>query len=349
VSIGRTGRATPYAVLEPVFVGGVTVSQATLHNEDQVRAKDVRPGDTVIVRRAGDVIPEVLGAVVAERPPGTEPWQFPTECPCPLRSRLVRPEGEAEHRCIHPECPVQRQTAIEHFASRSAMDIDALGEKRIAQLIEAGMVASVADLYDLDWDAVAKLDRMGEQSAANLRASIEASRRRPLSRLLVGLNIRHLGPAGAEALASAFGSLDAIMEASVEQLADTEGVGPVIARSVHTWFSDPANRQLVERLRAAGLQFVDERGGDGRSRVLAGKSVVVTGTLRNYTREEAEEAIKARGGKSPGSVSKKTTALVVGESPGASKVTKAEQLGVPILDEAGFEHLLETGELPSEG
>src|SRR5690606_11490395 len=172
------------------------------------------------------------------------------------------------------------------------------------------------------WDAVAKLDRMGEQSAANLRASIEASRRRPLSRLLVGLNIRHLGPAGAEALASAFGSLDAIMEASVEQLADTEGVGPVIARSVHTWFSDPANRQLVERLRAAGLQFVDERGGDGRSRVLAGKSVVVTGTLRNYTREEAEEAIKARGGKSPGSVSKKTTALVVGESPGASKVTK---------------------------
>ena len=349
VSIGRTGRATPYAVLEPVFVGGVTVSQATLHNEDQVRAKDVRPGDTVIVRRAGDVIPEVLGAVVAERPPGTEPWQFPTECPCPLRSRLVRPEGEAEHRCIHPECPVQRLTAIEHFASRSAMDIDALGEKRIAQLIEAGMVASVADLYDLDWDAVAKLDRMGEQSAANLRASIEASRRRPLSRLLVGLNIRHLGPAGAEALASAFGSLDAIMEASVEQLADTEGVGPVIARSVHTWFSDPANRQLVERLRAAGLQFVDERGGDGRSRVLAGKSVVVTGTLRNYTREEAEEAIKARGGKSPGSVSKKTTALVVGESPGASKVTKAEQLGVPILDEAGFEHLLETGELPSEG
>lgn len=349
VSIGRTGRATPYAVLAPVFVGGVTVSQATLHNEDQVRAKDVRPGDTVIVRRAGDVIPEVLGAVVAERPPGTEPWEFPTECPCPLRSRLVRPEGEAEHRCIHPECPVQRQTAIEHFASRSAMDIDALGEKRIAQLIEAGMVSSVADLYDLDWDAVAKLDRMGEQSAANLRASIEASRSRPLPRLLVGLNIRHLGPAGAEALASAFGSLDAIMNASVDALAATEGVGPTIARSVHTWFSDPANRELVERLRAAGLQFVDERGGDERSRVLAGKSIVVTGTLENYTREEAEEAIKARGGKSPGSVSKRTTALVVGESPGASKVAKAEQLGVPILDEAGFEHLLETGELPPEG
>ena len=169
VSIGRTGRATPYAVLEPVFVGGVTVGQATLHNEDQVRAKDVRPGDKVIVRRAGDVIPEVLGAVVAERPPGTEPWVFPTECPCPVHSHLVRPEGEAEHRCIHPECPIQRQGAIEHFASRGGLDIDALGEKRIAQLIEAGMVSSVADLYELDWDKVEQLERMGATSAANLR------------------------------------------------------------------------------------------------------------------------------------------------------------------------------------
>ena len=346
VSIGRTGRATPYAVLEPVFVGGVTVSQATLHNEDQVAAKDVRPGDRVVVRRAGDVIPEVLAPVLADRPKDSKPWQFPTTCPCPIRSTLVRPEGEAEHRCIHPECPIQRHHAIEHFASRSAMDIDALGEKRISQLIAEDMVHSVADLYSLDWDRVQKLERFGEQSAANLRASIEQSKSRPLDRLLVGLNIRHLGPAGAEALARAFGHLDRIMEASTEALAAVDGVGHVIAESVSTWLSDPANRELIERLRAAGLNFEGPSGGESAT-TLAGMSIVVTGTLENYSREEAEAAIKARGGKSPGSVSKKTTAVVVGENPGASKVTKAEQLGVPILDEAGFEHLLETGELPN--
>jgi DNA ligase (NAD+) len=350
VSIGRTGRATPYAVLEPVFVGGVTVGQATLHNEDQVKAKDVRPGDKVIVRRAGDVIPEVVGAVVAERPDGLEPWTFPTECPCPIRSRLVRIEGEAEHRCIHPECPYQRQGAIEHFAGRSALDIDALGAKRIAQLIAEGMVQSVADLYDLDWERVEKLERMGALSTSNLRGSIDASRSRPVERLLVGLNIRHLGPAGAEALVAAFGDLDRIMGASVEELAAAEGVGQVIAESVHAWFDDPANRELIERLRAAGLNLAGSAGGaggDGRGKTLAGRAVVVTGTLEDFTREEAEAAIKARGGKSPGSVSGKTTAVVVGEGPGASKLTKAEELGVPILDEAGFRQLLETGELPT--
>jgi len=347
VSIGRTGRATPFAVLEPVFVGGVTVGQATLHNEDQVRIKDVRPGDKVIVRRAGDVIPEVLGAVVAERPEGTQPWVFPTVCPCPVGSTLVRPEGEAEHRCIHPECPIQRNGAIEHFASRGALDIDALGGKRIAQLIDAGMVASVADLYHLDWDRVEQLERMGALSAANLRASIEASRRRPLPRLLVGLNIRHLGPAAAEALTAAFGDLDRIMGSSVEALAAADGVGAIIAESLHTWFADPANRELIERLRAAGLNFQGPTGGDTRPKVLAGMSVVVTGTLEGFSREEAEAAIKERGGKSPGSVSGKTTAVVVGEGPGASKVTKAEELGVPVLDEAAFLSLLETGELPA--
>jgi DNA ligase (NAD+) len=347
VSIGRTGRATPFAVLEPVFVGGVTVGQATLHNEDQVRIKDVRPGDKVIVRRAGDVIPEVLGAVVAERPEGTEPWVFPTVCPCPVGSTLVRPEGEAEHRCIHPECPIQRNGAIEHFASRGALDIDALGGKRIAQLIEAGMVASVADLYHLDWDRVEQLERMGALSAANLRASIEASRRRPLPRLLVGLNIRHLGPAAAEALTAAFGDLDRIMGSSVEALAAADGVGAIIAESLHTWFAAPANRELIERLRAAGLNFQGPTGGDTRPKVLAGMSVVVTGTLEGFSRDEAEAAIKERGGKSPGSVSGKTTAVVVGEGPGASKVTKAEELGVPVLDETGFLSLLETGELPA--
>ena len=346
VSIGRTGRATPYAVLEPVFVSGVTVGQATLHNEDQVRIKDVRPGDKVIVRRAGDVIPEVLGPVVAERPEDSEPWVFPTVCPCPVGSTLVRPEGEAEHRCIHPECPIQRHGAIEHFASRGALDIDALGGKRIAQLIEAGMVSSVADLYHLDWDKVEQLERMGALSAANLRASIEASRSRPLPRLLVGLNIRHLGPAAAEALTAAFGDLDRIMGSSVEALAAADGVGTIIAESLHTWFADPANRELIERLWAAGLTF-EGPAGDTRPKVLAGMSVVVTGTLEGFSREEAEAAIKERGGKSPGSVSGKTTAVVVGEGPGASKVTKAEELGVPVLDEAAFLSLLETGELPA--
>ena len=336
MSIGRTGRATPYAVLEPVFVGGVTVGQATLHNEDQVRIKDVRPGDRVIVRRAGDVIPEVLGPVLAERPEGSEPWVFPTTCPCPVGSTLVRPEGEAEHRCIHPECPIQRYGAMEHFASRGALDIDALGSKRIAQLIEAGMVSSVADLYTLDWERVEGLERMGALSTANLRASVDASRSRPLARLLVGLNIRHLGPAGAEALAAAFGDLDRIMAASEEALAAADGVGAVIATSLHTWFSDPANRELIERLRAAGLNFQGPTGDDSRPKVLAGMTVVVTGTLEGYSRDEAEAAIKERGGKSPGSVSSKTTAVVVGEGPGASKVTKAEELGVPVLDEAGF-------------
>ena len=346
VSIGRTGRATPYAVLEPVFVGGVTVGQATLHNEDQVKAKDVRPGDKVIVRRAGDVIPEVLGAVVAERPDGLAPWTFPTECPCPIRSHLVRPEGEAEHRCIHPECPFQRQGAIEHFASRGALDIDALGAKRIAQLVDAGMVHSVADLYELDWDRVEQLERMGELSASNLRAAIEASRSRPLERLLVGLNIRHLGPAGAEALVAAFGDLDRIMSSSVEALAAADGVGHVIAESVHTWFADRANRELVERLRSAGLNFTGEARSDGQAKTLAGMSVVVTGTLDGFDRDAAEAAIKSRGGKSPGSVSGKTTAVVVGEGPGASKLSRAEELGVPVLDEDGFRHLLDTGELP---
>jgi DNA ligase (NAD+) len=346
VSIGRTGRATPYAVLEPVFVGGVTVGQATLHNQDQVRAKDVRPGDRVVVRRAGDVIPEVLAPVMAERPEGLPLWEFPATCPCPLRSKLVRLEGEAEHRCVHPECPFQRQGAIEYFAGRSAMDIEGLGEQRVAQLIAEDLVRSVADLYELDWDRVRAFEGMGDLSVSNLQEAIEASRSRPLERLLVGLNIRHLGPAGAEALAAAFDGLDSIVEASVEELAAVEGLGPVIAEAIHTWFASDANRELVERLRAARLNFQGSGGGaDAQRKTLAGKSVVVTGTLEDYTREESEAAIKARGGKSPGSVSSKTTAVVVGESPGASKLSKAEELGVPILDEAGFRHLLDTGEV----
>lgn len=344
VSVGRTGRATPYAVLEPVFVGGVTVSQATLHNEDQVRAKDVRPGDTVMVRRAGDVIPEVLGAVLADRPADRPPWTFPADCPV-CGHPLVRPEGEADTRCLNDACPARSAGAIEHFASRGALDIEGLGEQRVRQLIELGLVRDVADIYSIDWEVLRPLDGWGETSITNLQNAIEASKAQPLARLLVGLNIRHLGPAGAEALAAARGHLDRIMHADVDELAAVEGVGPVIAKAVHEWFADPGHRDVVERLRAAGVNLEGPAVVD-LPQTLAGKTVVVTGTLEGYNREEVEAAIKARGGKSPGSVSKKTTAVVVGEGPGAAKLTKATELGVPILDEAAFTHLLETGELP---
>ncbi|MGQ0430830.1 MAG: NAD-dependent DNA ligase LigA [Microthrixaceae bacterium] len=345
VSVGRTGRATPYAVLEPVFVGGVTVSQATLHNEDQVRAKDVRPGDTVLVRRAGDVIPEVLGAVLADRPDDRPPWVFPKHCPV-CGTPLVRPADEADTRCLNDACPARSAGAIEHFASRGALDIEGLGEQRVRQLIELGLVRDVADIYSIDWDVLRPLDGWGELSITNLQQAIEASRHQPLSRLLVGLNIRHLGPAGAEALAAARGHLDRIIDADVDALAAVEGVGPVIAGAVHEWFADEDHRDIVERLRAAGVNLEGPEVVDV-PQTLAGMTVVVTGTLEGYNREEVEAAIKLRGGKSPGSVSKKTTAVVVGEGPGASKLTKATELGVPVIDEAAFVTLLETGELPT--
>ncbi len=347
ISIGRTGRATPFAVLEPVFVGGSTVGVATLHNEDQVRAKDVRPGDTVIVRKAGDVIPEVVGAVEAMRPPGTQPWTFPTTCPCPLRSTLVRLEGEADTRCVEPACPYQRDQRVIYFASRGALDIEGLGERTVAQLTAAGLVHDPADIYSLRADQLMQLEGFGRVSAEKLVAAIDESRHRPLPRLLTALGIKHLGPAASQVLAARFGTLDAVMAASAEELAQVEGVGPKIAESITTWFGLEPNRAFIEKLRAAGVDFgVAPEPSEELPQVLAGKAVVVTGTLSTHSREEATGAIVARGGTSPGSVSKKTFALVVGASPGASKVTKAEELGVPVLDEAGFAQLLETGELP---
>ncbi len=345
VSVGRTGRATPFAQLEPVFVGGANVSQATLHNQDQVRAKDVRPGDTVVVRRAGDVIPEVVGPVLADRPEGLPEWEFPTTCPCPRRSTLVRPEGESDTRCVDPCCPFQLAGHIEHFASRGAMDIEGFGEQRVRLFLDLGLVGDIADIYAIDWSQVEGLDGFGETSIANLQRAIEASKDRPLANLLVGLNIRHLGPAGAEALAGRFGDLERIADAPVEAMAATDGVGPVIAEAVHAWFADEANRDVIARLAAAGVNTVGPEQPDVEQ-TLTGQAVVVTGTLDGYSREEAEAAIKARGGRSPGSVSKKTLALVVGEGAGGSKLSKAEELGVPTLDEAGFEALLERGEVP---
>ena len=345
VSVGRTGRVTPFAQLEPVFVGGANVSQATLHNEDQVKAKDVRVGDTVIVRRAGDVIPEVVGPVPGPDHDAREPWAFPKQCPCPRASTLVRPEGESDTRCVDPECPFQQAGHIEHFASRGAMDIEGFGEQRVRLFLDLGLIADPGDIYAIDWARVRELEGFGEIAVTNLQQAIEASKDRPLARLLVGLNIRHLGPVGAEALARAFGHMDRILTASQDEMAGIDGVGPVIAAAVHEWLSDDAHRALVEKLRAGGVNLQGPES-SGEPQTLLGKSIVVTGTLEGYSREGAEEAIKARGGKSPGSVSKKTTAVVVGESPGASKVTKAESLGVPVLDEAAFERLLETGELP---
>ena len=344
VSIGRTGRATPFAVLEPVFVGGVTVGKATLHNQDQVKAKDVRPGDVVIVRRAGDVIPEVVGPVLAERPKRLRAWSFPKACPV-CDEPLVRLDEEADTFCVNVSCPARMAGAIEHFASRGAMDIEGLGEQRVQEFASLGLLRDIGDVYRLDWERISSLEGYGEVSVRNLRGAIEASKRQPLQRLLVGLNIRHLGPTGAQALARAFGDLDAIMAAPIEAIAAAEGVGPTIAASVRTWFDEPPNREVVEKLRDAGVDFGRVEAPTA-PQVLVGRSIVVTGTLDGLSREEAEQAITERGGKSPGSVSKKTTAVVVGEAPGQAKITKAEDLKIPVLDEAGFRHLLDTGELP---
>ena len=364
VSIGRTGRATPFAVLEPVFVGGSTVGLATLHNEDQVALKNVRPGDTVVVRKAGDVIPEVVGPVLSERPRRSRPWKFPTSCPsCGLP--LVRLPGESDTFCANVECPAQRVQRIVHFASRGAMDIEGLGEKRVVQFVEAGLLSSPADVYGLEREKLLALERLGAVSADNLLRAVEASKERPLSRVLVALGIRHLGPTGARALARRFGTLAALRAAPPESLGEVEGVGPVIADSVAEFLQSPANQAVMDQLVAAGLSL-SEPGAAGASGVparatggagspsvgpqfeqtLEGKSVVVTGTVPGFTREEAEEAIVARGGKSPGSVSAKTFAVVLGSEPGTAKLRKAEEIGVPVVDAGRFTELLETGEIP---
>ncbi len=347
VSIGRTGRATPFAVLDAVFVGGSTVVAATLHNEDQVRAKDVRVGDTVIVRKAGDVIPEVVGPVLSLRPAGAEPWVFPDRCPS-CRKPLVRPEGEADRRCIEPSCPAQRHARIGYWASRGAMDIEGLGDRTVGQLIGSGLVEDPADIYGVTVGQLLELEGFAQVSAEKLVAAIDESRGRPLPRLLTALGIKHLGPSAAAVLASTFGSLDAVMNAPVEDLAAVPGVGGVIATSIRTWFDREGNRAFIEKLRSAGVDFgkLPEPVGPEQPQTLAGKAVVVSGTLEGFSRDGATEAIVARGGTSPGSVSAKTFALVVGDNPGASKVTKAEQHNVPVIDEPAFAHLLETGDLP---
>ncbi len=345
VSVGRTGRVTPFAELEPVFVGGSTVAVATLHNEDQVKLKDVRPGDTVIVRKAGDVIPEVLGPVLSERPKNSKPWVFPTHCPS-CGTKLVRDGDDANTYCPNELCPARQVQGIAHFVSRGAMDIDGLGERRVEQLLAQGLINDVGDIYSLDAPTLGKLDKFKELSQQRALAGIEASKQRPLPALLFGLGIEHLGPSGAELLAENLGSMAAIIDASIEEMAEIEGVGDVIAQSVRDYFDRDSNLAVIEKLRLAGLRFTHEMA-EQLPQTLAGKAVVITGSLEGFSRDGAAKAVKARGGKSPSSVSKKTLAVVVGENPGASKLTKAESLEIPVLNEAGFLLLLETGEMPS--
>ena len=349
VSIGRTGRATPFAVLAPVFVGGSTVAMATLHNADQVAAKDVRVGDTVIVRKAGDVIPEVVGPVLADRDPNSTAWVFPADCPTCGRP-LVQPAGEVEHRCANERCPARVAGAIEHFASRSAMDIEGLGGQRVQLFSQLGMVSDVADIYRLDYDRLRQMEGFGELSVANLATAIEQSKQRRLANVLVGLNIRHVGGTVAEVLADHFGTLDALAAATIDDLAAVEGIGPVIATSVAEFLAAPVNVAVIDKLRAAGVNLTQPAvgvdtgaGGEGSAvqpGALDGLSVVVTGTLTSFGRTEATAAIKAAGGASPGSVSAKTSAVVAGDSPGASKIAKADKLGVPVIDEEAFVRLL---------
>jgi DNA ligase (NAD+) len=342
VSIGRTGRATPYAVLEPVVVAGSTVSMATLHNQDQVVAKDVRPGDLVIVRKAGDVIPEVVGAVTEPGKRRARKWTFPTKCP-ECGEPLVRRSAESDTYCVNPTCPAQLLEQIVHFASRSALDIEGLGEQRVAQLLSEGLIGDVADLFTLRVEDLAALEGLGELSATSLVRAINNAKSMPLSRVLVGLGVRHVGPVAARALAKHFHHLDAVAAAPLEELEALDGIGPVIAQSVYQYFRDEENRERLARLKASELALVEPGAETSVEATLAGKAVVVTGSVEGYSRDEAEAAIIARGGTSPGSVSKKTYCVVVGESPGASKLTKADELGIPLVGASEFEALLATG------
>ena len=346
IQVGRTGKLTPVARLEPVFVGGTTVTNATLHNEDEARRKDVRIGDTVIVRRAGDVIPEVVGVVPERRPRQVgEPFDLYKRLggACPVcGSAIVREEGEVDWRCSGGiSCPAQRKQALLHFAQRRALDIEGLGDKLVDQLVDAGIVHSVPDLYRLGVANLAALERMADKSAANLVAALDKSKQTTLARFLFGLGIRHVGETTAKDLARHFGALDRLMHASLEQLLEVPDVGPTVARSLRTFFDQPHNREVVDQLRAVGVTWPEHEGAaDAAPKPLAGVTFVLTGTLPTLEREAAKSLIEAAGGKVAGSVSKKTGYVVAGEAAG-SKLDKARELGVPVIDEAGLRTLLE--------
>jgi DNA ligase (NAD+) len=340
VQVGRTGALTPVARLAPVFVGGVTVTNATLHNEDEVHRKDVRIGDSVIVRRAGDVIPEVVSVVTERRPAGTHPFHLPRTCPV-CGSRVERLEEEAIARCTAGlYCPAQRKQALLHFASRRALDIEGLGEKLVDQLVDSGMVKTPADLYRLEPAALANLERMGEKSAANLLGAINKSRTTTLERFIYALGIRNVGESTARDLARYFGSLDALVSADEALLQTVPDIGPVVAVSIAGFFAEPRNRKVVQELRKLGVQWAEGKATAAAEQPLAGKTFVLTGALTGMTREEATEKIVARGGKVSGSVSKKTRYVVAGSDPG-SKLDKARALRVEIIDEKALAKLLE--------
>jgi len=329
---------TPFAELEPVFIAGTTVSMATLHNANEVARKDIRDGDRVIVEKAGDIIPQVVRVVDLDREGRAGRWEMPANCPR-CQNPLVRGEDEAVWRCENTSCPAKLQRGLEHFAARHAMNIEGLGESRIALLIAAGLVASYADVYRLTADRLEPIERMGKKSAANLIDQIERSRTRDFWRLIFGLGIRHVGERGAQALAGAFGTMDALLAASKEQLQAVPDIGPVVAAAVREYLDQPQNQALIKELAAAGLKMDAPMTAASAPGPLSGKTFVLTGTLPTMTREEATEAIQALGGKVTGSVSKKTDHVVAGTDPG-SKLAKAETLGISVLDEAAFRKLV---------
>jgi DNA ligase (NAD+) len=341
VQVGRTGAVTPVAYLTPVSVAGVTVSRATLHNADEIRRKDVRVGDTVVIQRAGEVIPEVVEVVVADRNGSEVEYTMPTNCPV-CDTELVRPEGEAVTRCPNPRCPAKVENGILHFVGRGAMDIEGIGDKHVQQLIEKGLVTGVADLYSLDVEKLMPLDRMGEKLAQKIVKNIDKSRTRPLANLVFGLGIRHIGEHAAEVLASHFGTLERLSNASVADLEAVHEIGLTTAQSVFDYFADPATRELLEHLKERGVK-PEEHASAPTSDRFAGKTFVFTGTLTKLKRDEAEKTVKQMGGRASGSVSKQTSYVIAGESAG-SKLAKAQELGVPVLTEDEFLEMLDDGD-----
>jgi DNA ligase (NAD+) len=339
LQVGRVGTITPVAELQPVPLGGVIITRATLHNEDYIKEKDIRVGDTVIVERSGEVIPKIVGVVLEKRPPDAVPFVFPKNCPV-CGGPIERPAGEANYYCENPECPAQVRARIEHFASRGAMDIEGLGEAIVDKLVTLGFLKNYADIYDLHKHKakLVRIEGFGEKSVQNLLNSIENSKKQPFHRVLYALGIRYVGSETAKLLADAFGSIDKLMNASVEQISSVYGIGPRIAESVYKFFRDERNLELIKRLKEAGLNF-EVKPEEKAKKKLAGKTFVFTGTLKNFTREEAKEKVEELGGKVSNSVSRKTDYVVVGENPG-SKYDKARQLGVKIITEEEFLELI---------
>jgi DNA ligase (NAD+) len=337
VRVGRTGALNPWAILEPVEVGGVTVSKATLHNEEDINRKDIREGDVVVVQRAGDVIPQIVGPAGAHRR-GTKPWKMPERCPL-CGTKVVKPEGEVMHRCPNRACPSRGLETLINWVS-AAMDIEGVGEQFVRRLWDEGLLRSMPDLYRLTKEQLVELDGYGEISARNARDAIERSKQQPFSRVLFGLNVPDVGWVTAQTLVRHFGTIDRLLEASFEELQEVDGIGPDRAESIAEWFADEQNRALVAELRQLGLRFEageEERPVEGP---LTGQAYVITGTLESYSREEARAALEALGAKVSDSVSSRTTGLVVGEEPGQSKLTKAQRAGVPLLTEADLARLL---------